>query len=119
MFIDVKQAVFVPESCATDTSNSACQPCTASYNCDVNNKDLQMNTGLYFDSDNNRVNTTTINFPNGMLHVKANLGQKTMRVRFATLATEILRKENGKIKGSAHECNSDVVEKAENFLKLA
>merc|ERR1711998_14331 len=115
--IDVRQSVFVPERCDpshlqhasfnSSTASTACAACGAEYNCDVPNAALSLNDG----TANRSIATLSID--------NLNLSWKAMRVRFATLATAILAQHPNGINGTLHQCNSAVVEKADNFLRLS
>merc|ERR1712167_76208 len=111
--IDVREPVFVPEYCDanhsayTDGTAAGCTPCGVDYQCDVPNLKLAMNVGIR-NSTIPSLNITNLK-----------LDAKSMRVRFATLATAILQRLNGNIEGSPHQCHVGVVEKADNFLKLS
>jgi len=114
MCIDVKEAVFVPESCKIKgIEGTGCTPCDTEYNCDVPNAELVKNEGSH---------ETTIEIEDGkgnvLKVVNKVLSMKNMRVQFAKLATAILEKNNG-VLPPENMCHTAVVEKAENFLKLA
>jgi DNA gyrase/topoisomerase IV subunit B len=114
--IDVKQPIFVAETCGNSTSveisSSTCAICNAeATNCDVNNQVLSDNTGA-------KRTTATVYNEAGVTNMK--LDAKSMRMSFADAAMAKL-KELGSTKipqNWEYSCKGTAAERATVLMKL-